>query len=94
MLEPREVSGNPFKRFFQRWEAQFPYPDRTTEIFAGERDDVDVAKVVLIGEASLSISGIDVVGTLNSLLPSRFGATDVSAIEVGDETWTAFSIKR
>lgn len=94
MLEPREFSGNPVKRFFQRWEAQFPYPDRTTEIFAGERDGVDVAKVVLIGEASLSISGIDVVGTLNSLLPSRFGATDVSAIEVGDETWTVFSIKR
>jgi hypothetical protein len=93
MLEPREFSANPIKQIFQRWEARFPYPDRTTEIFAGENNDVDVAKVVLIGE-DLAVSGIDPVGTLNSLLPSRFGATDVSIIEVGDETWTVFSIER
>jgi hypothetical protein len=93
MLDPREFSGNPIIQLFQRWEARFPMPDRTTEIFAGENDDEEVTTVVLIGD-DLSVSGIDPVGTLSSLLPSRYGATEVSVIEVGGETWTVFSVGR
>jgi len=91
MIEPREFSSNPLKRAFQRWEDRFPYPDRSTEIIAGENDGPEITAIVLIGD-ELSVSNIDPVPPLKSLLQERFGPTEVSIVDVGDEKWTVFSL--
>lgn len=92
MIEPRVLSSNPLKRAFQQWGDRFPYPDRTTELITGENVE-EITAIVLIGD-ELSISGVDPVESLMSLLPDRFGATEYSIIEVGEEKWTVFSIGR